>query len=77
MRGNCVETGERSIRCWGFNEKPRLPGQSQEVSISGDQQVGPSTFGEVEEWLVVFVPAGQFGFPCHLDYFAIGKVLSQ
>ncbi len=39
----------RTIRCGGFNKKPRLPGQSQEVSISGDQQVGLPTFGEVEE----------------------------
>jgi hypothetical protein len=66
-----------TIRCGGFNEKPRLPGQSQKVPISGDQQVGLPTFGEVEEWLVVFVPAGQLGFSCHLNYFAIGKVLRQ
>jgi hypothetical protein len=62
----------------GVSMKNRVcPARTRRSPISGDQQVGLPTFGEVEERLVVFVPAGQLGLSCHLNYFAIGKVLSQ
>src|ERR1700679_4050659 len=66
-----------SISSGSFNEKPRLPDQSQQVSIAADQQIGFPALGEVEERLIVCVPTYQFASCCHLDDFAIRKILSQ
>jgi hypothetical protein len=66
-----------SISSRSFDEKPRLPGQSQQISIATNQQIGFPALGEVEERLIVWVPTYQLAPCCHLDDFAIRKILSQ
>jgi hypothetical protein len=54
-----------------------LPGQSKEVTISAHQQIGFSALGEIEERLVVCVPANEFASLHEFDDFAIRKIFGQ
>jgi len=54
-----------------------LSGQRQQVLVAGHQQIGISALGQIEQGLILGVPARNGAFVRWIEAFAVGNVLRQ
>ncbi len=54
-----------------------MSSQFQQVLIAADQQIGPAALGQIEEGLIIRIPAERGTSLDLLNYLAVGEVFGQ
>ncbi len=66
-----------TISFGSFNQKCRLPSQRQQILIAANQQIRSTALSQIQKHLIVSIPAHRRASFCHIDHFAVRKIIGQ